>query len=68
MNELIAFVLGIFAKAFVAALAGKVVSLVADELAQWPTVLHYLEQHTGKSFNCPVCLGTYHPPVDTVSK
>jgi hypothetical protein len=55
MNEITAFILGYLAKALVGILMGKLVMWVWNNLQDLPRVLHYLEQHGGKSFECLVC-------------
>jgi hypothetical protein len=66
MNELIAFILGVFFKAMAAAIAGKAVTWFLMQVKDWPTLLHYLEEHGGKSFGCIECRLGHVNKVDSI--
>lgn len=66
MNELIAFILGLITKALLTIVVGKLVSWGVSRMRDWPRILHYLESHGGKSFDCITCNPKSGPRVDAV--
>jgi len=55
MNELVAFTLGLFAKALMGVVVGKGVSYALNNLKDLPRITHYLEGHLGRSHVCQIC-------------
>jgi hypothetical protein len=72
MNELAAFILGLAFKAILAASIGNMFNRFADhameDIKDWPKVLHYLEEHEGKSFGCLECKLGKIVRVDSISE
>jgi len=71
MNELIAYIAGLFTKAIAAYLVGKLMgrplAWVVAELQEWPRLLHYLRNHQGRSIGCHDCVLGTPTKVDSLS-
>jgi len=67
MSTIAAFALGYLAKVIASAVLGKFVNYALDEVENWPTVMHYLNNHAPKrSVGCQDCL--YPIKVDTINQ
>jgi hypothetical protein len=71
-TEVITFVAGYLTKALVTATIGEAfikpfVRQMSIEIAQLPRVVHYIQSHRGRSFNCHDCLLGTPIKVDAIS-